>query len=53
MDPSAIQCKQNVKSKFSVIFGLEDFDIMFVPGSGTFGVEPVVARSRTPGKIWR
>ena len=45
-DPSAIQCIRNVKSKFSEIFGLEDYDIMFVPGSGTAGVESVIASSK-------
>lgn len=33
---------RNLEEKFKNIFGLDDFDILFIPGSGTTGIESVM-----------
>ena len=40
-DTKFINLFKSVKNKFSQKFGLEDYDILFIPGSGTIGMESI------------
>ena len=40
-DTKFINLFKSVKNKFSQKFGLDDYDILFIPGSGTIGMESI------------
>ena len=40
-----------VKIKFSELFGLQDYDILFIPGSGTIGIESMIYSYRYNIKV--
>ena len=50
-DRSFIDLFERVSNKFSDKFDLSDYDILFIPGSGTVGIESVFYSSKHPIKV--
>ena len=50
-DKSFIKLFERVTNKFSDKFDLDDYDILFIPGSGTIGIESVFYSSKQPIKV--
>jgi aspartate aminotransferase-like enzyme len=50
-DPEFRAIYRETRERFTNNFGLEDFEIAFLPGGGTLGIESVISSSRAPIKI--